>query len=534
MDDRTRSDWWTDADGDGFGEEGPPVRVCIAPGVDISGDCDDDDPAVHPDAPEMCNAGIDDDCNDLADDADPGLDPLSATPWYPDADGDGDGFAGDAEVVYACEAPPGTAAESTDCDDTRPGVYPGAMEVCDGVPNDCDAGLAEEPRVATFFYDDDDLPPQDATDALDRVTAYGMSRNGRLALCPGVWTGDLLSWSDELVIEGIADDPADVVFDAEGAHKVVLLEEPPSRLEVRGLTLRNGDGGSGAAALNVLGFGAEVVLDRVRFEDNHGGVYGGAVRQQYGTLTIRDCHFDGNDAYNGGAVYVYNAEVSISDSTFVENTADLGGALYFSETEVIASGLSFTENWAEIGGAIALSGGTLDASDLTSWGNVATDSAGLWSLTDGAVGTLDGGLLQWDSAAGDGGMFALDGGSLVVTDTTIRSGVATRGGAAWVGAGAELELGAGTTVSDGRSTVSGGAVYVADGTARCVGGAILRNTSDDDGGGIYLDWAGHFEALRCDLGDGLDTNLPHDVYLPYGPVDYGADATAVCDAFACL
>jgi hypothetical protein len=43
-----------DGDGDGFSE--------------CQGDCDDDDPAVYPEASEVCN-GIDDDCNGLIDDA---------------------------------------------------------------------------------------------------------------------------------------------------------------------------------------------------------------------------------------------------------------------------------------------------------------------------------------------------------------------------------------------------------------------------------------------------------------------------------
>lgn len=48
----------------------------------------------------------------------------TTTPWYADADGDGRGDAG--SLVLACDAPPGTVADGTDCNDGDPMTYPGA------------------------------------------------------------------------------------------------------------------------------------------------------------------------------------------------------------------------------------------------------------------------------------------------------------------------------------------------------------------------------------------------------------------------
>lgn len=57
--------------------------------------------------------------------------------WYDDVDGDG--FGDPASETEACQAPVGTIADGTDCDDTRADVYPGADETCrDGIVNDCD------------------------------------------------------------------------------------------------------------------------------------------------------------------------------------------------------------------------------------------------------------------------------------------------------------------------------------------------------------------------------------------------------------
>jgi cysteine-rich repeat protein len=54
-----------DGDGDGFGDE--PYFGCIKPdnGVDVGGDCNDGDPAINPGAQEICNDGIDNNCDGL-------------------------------------------------------------------------------------------------------------------------------------------------------------------------------------------------------------------------------------------------------------------------------------------------------------------------------------------------------------------------------------------------------------------------------------------------------------------------------------
>jgi len=102
-------------------------------GYDADVDCDDNNAYVHPYAVEICNGGVDDDCNGLADDDDGGVTGTSA--WYDDDDDDGYG-AGPS--VQACEAPGGTVDDDTDCDDDDDGVHPNASELCNGVDDDCD------------------------------------------------------------------------------------------------------------------------------------------------------------------------------------------------------------------------------------------------------------------------------------------------------------------------------------------------------------------------------------------------------------
>lgn len=62
----SRSWWFRDEDGDGFGVDSAPTRVlaCVAPPgfVAAAGDCQPFDPSKFPGAPELCN-NLDDDCD---------------------------------------------------------------------------------------------------------------------------------------------------------------------------------------------------------------------------------------------------------------------------------------------------------------------------------------------------------------------------------------------------------------------------------------------------------------------------------------
>ncbi len=96
------------------------------------GDCDDDDPDIHPGASERCD-GIDNDCDGNTDESDA----TDAISWYRDYDGDG--FGDPDSTTDACDAPPGYVGNPEDCDDTSELASPIGEEVCnDGLDNDCD------------------------------------------------------------------------------------------------------------------------------------------------------------------------------------------------------------------------------------------------------------------------------------------------------------------------------------------------------------------------------------------------------------
>ena len=129
---------FADVDGDGSGDPLSFLLRCDLPAgwVANGDDCDDLDPFRAPDLPEVClhpvlGAGVDEDCDGLVDES--GAD--GETFWV---DADADGFGDASSSLVACQLPPGAADEPGDCDDGTPAVFPGAVEVCNGVDDDCD------------------------------------------------------------------------------------------------------------------------------------------------------------------------------------------------------------------------------------------------------------------------------------------------------------------------------------------------------------------------------------------------------------
>jgi hypothetical protein len=146
------------------------VEDCTIPDsyVELPGDCDDEDPTVHPDAEEYCN-DVDDDCDGT-------IDP-EATIWNADADGDN---WGTHELTFAaCSAPDGFVATAGDCDDSDAAVFPGrsAPETCDGRDEDCDGLVDESPADGILVFQDGDSDDYGVSILTDRqcVPAPGWS-----------------------------------------------------------------------------------------------------------------------------------------------------------------------------------------------------------------------------------------------------------------------------------------------------------------------------------------------------------------------
>ncbi|MBC8047850.1 MAG: T9SS type A sorting domain-containing protein, partial [Fimbriimonadaceae bacterium] len=117
--------------------------TCFAPGyVSNSDDCDDTNSAKHTGATDICD-DIDNDCDGATDED------ATFITYYADADGDGYGSIN--SIQSTCDGVPvGYVANDADCNDANNTVYLGAVEVCDGMDNDCDGLIDEGIATATI------------------------------------------------------------------------------------------------------------------------------------------------------------------------------------------------------------------------------------------------------------------------------------------------------------------------------------------------------------------------------------------------
>ena len=168
--DKDASDTPSDSDAPTDTEDGPVDAD--GDGVSADQDCDDSDASKYP--------GADEACDDLDNDCDSAIDEGVKRTVYTDADRDG--YGDPASASEACEAGDGTSLDNTDCDDDASGVNPDAVEVCDGLDNDCDEHIDDadtglDLSTAETWYGDADGDgfgdPDLTTTACEAPSGYG-------------------------------------------------------------------------------------------------------------------------------------------------------------------------------------------------------------------------------------------------------------------------------------------------------------------------------------------------------------------------
>jgi hypothetical protein len=229
---------YRDADGDGFGTPVTTRNECYTPAGYVlnNRDCNDANVNINPNAAEICD-GIDNNCDGQIDkirssdgvfaamtqacytgpsgtngvgicvggiqtctsgswgtcvgqvlptteicdgkdnDCDGPIDEGVKTVYYLDSDGDGYGIS--TSIQRACAKPSGYSTNALDCNDNNANIKPGAIELCDGLDNDCDGTIDRDNQG--------DLLVQSCYSGSPGTIGVGICVGGEQTCASGTW-----------------------------------------------------------------------------------------------------------------------------------------------------------------------------------------------------------------------------------------------------------------------------------------------------------------------------------------------------------
>jgi len=144
-----------------------------------TGDCDDNNPARHPGAQEICSNGLDDNCNGSENDENA----ANCLNFYYDNDADN---YGTNDFKCLCSTSGLYSARfGGDCNDNSPAINPGIKEICfDGKDNDCTGSQNDVGAIGcTSYYYDGDNDGFGTSDNLCLCFALDMYRANQTGDC---------------------------------------------------------------------------------------------------------------------------------------------------------------------------------------------------------------------------------------------------------------------------------------------------------------------------------------------------------------
>ncbi len=453
--DTTVYTFYADSDSDTYGNPNTTTfsNTNSAPAgyVADNTDCDDSDATIHPGATEICNDGIDQDCD--GSDYTTCVGTTTQT-YYQDSDGDG---YGDSSVsVDDTSKPAGYVLDKTDCDDSDATIHPGATEICDnGVDNNCD-GDKDGVNIPNAF-----ATIQEGLDAVtDGCTVFVKA---------GTYYENLDFKGKSVTLKSVS-----------GAANTII------------------DGGNKAPVITMnTGEGATTLIDDLTIQNGKGS----------------DLYVDGT--LYGGGFLISGASPIITNCIVTNNSADVGAGFFIvanSAPQLSKCDIN-TNTAADFGGGIAIKASDnvlIAGCDIKS--NLAADGAGVF--IDSSTTTISKAMIQLNKAnSKGGGICVINSATATITDTDIIDNDAQHGAGVYVnsatatiatsniklnqalndGGGINSDASSTVTITDSKirenDAENGGGVYCNSSTVSISRAYINHNTATSWGGGLYLSGA---------------------------------------------
>jgi len=367
--------WYSDADGDGYGDASISSTGCSQPSGTVSdgSDCDDGDAAIHPGATELCS-GVDEDCDGAVDDS-------GSVTFYGSS-----GSVSSLTSSYSGGSASSALIASFGAD--------GSVVFCDGT-----------------YYVEIEVTAAD-------LTLQGYNGPGSTTLMgDGTDTVITLNGSTSFRMDGLTVTGGDGslgggLYGADSGASVSISD--------CAFVDNEADQGGGVHLVD-----ANLVLTDTRFDGNEAQDSGGGLYLSGGSASLDAATVAGGSAANhGGGVYMTAASVSITDSSVGGNEAqDYGGGLYATASDLTLTNTEVSNNSADTGGGgLMFRDSTAVADGCTIQGNTAVDWGGGMLLSAATVDlisslVIDNGLTGgWDALGG--GALVYDGSILTCAGST--------------------------------------------------------------------------------------------------------------------
>jgi len=441
---------------------------------------DETEPPIETQAPDETDPPVETGDSEGGDDSAPPED----TAWPDDADADG----------Y-------TRAEG-DCDDADPTRHPGAVEYCNGIDDDCDGDVDEDPCPGgcDLWVPNTYATIQSAVDAVpDGAT---------ICIASGEYRETVTITDRSLTLLGFYGSDVTIVTAQDRGIPLSISGGASDGVVIQGLSLQRGQGFiGGGLAID----GATVELEDVSVwgcEAAGGGgvgIRGGAMVSATGLSII-----DNDSSSEGGGLAVVEAStLLLADAVISGNYADsafAAGGVYLADGSqlewisgsLVGNGASGHGPWEVGGGGLGILDSAASLTDVEISDNATKAPGG--GIGVGGTSQLDllsvdihgneSGYDTWIEGFG-GGLWAGAAATLTFSDVSFTDNEALGGdgGGMWVGSEATLQA-TDLVLESNRAGGSGGGLRTESENATTIDGFIVSNNAADGGtgGGVMMSY----------------------------------------------